>query len=62
MADTAAPTKTQVFLEPDDEIRGQRYVCLSFLTPEKALMRTKETFMVSRFLEFFAMDYKIRAT
>jgi hypothetical protein len=61
-ADATAATKTQVFLEPDDEIRGQRYVCLSFLTPEKALMRNKETFMVSRFLEFFAMDYKIRAT
>ncbi|NCY20806.1 hypothetical protein EBX31_02470 [bacterium] len=62
---TPTPTgseKTQVFLEPDDEIRGQRYVCLSFLTPERAIQRTKETFMVSRFLEFFAMDYKIRAT
>jgi hypothetical protein len=54
--------KKQVFLESDDEIRGQKYVCLSFLTPEKALMRTKEAFMVSRFLDFFALDFKVKAT
>lgn len=57
-----ATDKKQVFLESDDEIRGQKFVCLSFLTPEKALMRTKEAFMISRFLAFYALDYKVKAT
>jgi hypothetical protein len=56
----AAPE--QVFLEPDDEIRGQKFVCLSFLTPRKGLLRSKDQFFFSRFLEHYAMDYKIRAT
>jgi hypothetical protein len=54
--------KTQVFLEPDDEIRGQKYVCLSFLTPDRALLRDKDQFFFSEFLKHFAVDYKIRAT
>lgn len=56
----AAPE--QVFLEPDDEIRGQKFACLSFLTPRKGLLRSKDHFFFSRFLEHYAMDYKIRAT
>lgn len=52
----------QVFLESDDVIRGQEFVCLSFLTPRKGLLRSKEHFFFSRFLEHYAMDYKIRAT
>lgn len=61
MSSTAAETE-RIYLDGDDEIRGQKYVCLSFLTPEKALMRTKDAFMVSKFLEFFAMDYKVKAS
>jgi hypothetical protein len=52
----------QVFLEADDAIRGQEYVCLSFLTPRKGLLRSKDHFFFSKFLEFYALDYKIRAT
>lgn len=52
----------RVYLDGDDEIRGQKYVCLSFLTPEKALMRTKDAFLVSKFLDFFALDYKVKAS
>ena len=61
----AVPTteeNTRVFLESDDEIRGQKYVCLSFLTPKKELIRSKDHFFFSKFLEFYALDYKIRAT
>lgn len=54
--------KPQVFLEGDDEIRGQKYVCLSFLTPNRGVLRNKEHFFFSKFLEFYNMDYKIRAT
>jgi hypothetical protein len=53
---------TQVFLESDDEIRGQKFVCISFLSPEKALMRSKNAYFVSKFLEFVTLDHKIRAT
>jgi len=55
----AAPT--QVFLEADDEIRGQKYICLSFLSPEKVLAK-KDIFFFSKFLEFYAMEYKVTAT
>jgi hypothetical protein len=54
--------KERVFLEGDDEVRGQKYVCLSFISPDKALLRNKDMFMISKFLNFYAMDYKIRAT
>jgi hypothetical protein len=55
----AAPP--QVFLEPDDEIRGQKFICLSFLSPEKVL-KSKEVYFYSKFLQFYALDYKVRAT
>ena len=54
--------KPQVFLEADDEIRGQKYVCLSFLTPNRGLLRRKDLFFFSEFLKFYALDYKIKAT
>lgn len=61
-ASAPASEPVQVFLEPDDEVRGQKFVCLSFLRPQAALMKTKEAYMISKFLDFFALDYKVRAT
>lgn len=61
-ATTPTGKKERVFLEGDDEVRGQKYVCLSFISPDKALLRNKDMFMISKFLEFFALDYKVRAT
>jgi hypothetical protein len=65
MAETAAKAEkaapVQVYLEADDEIRGQKYICLSFLSPEKVLAK-KEIFFFSKFLEFYAMEYKVTAT
>jgi hypothetical protein len=58
----AAEAKEQVFLEADDEIRGQKYVCLSFLTPSRTLLRNKDQYFFSQFMTHYAMDYKIRAT
>ena len=60
--DSESRKKERVFLEGDDEIRGQKYVCLSFISPDKAMLRNKDMFMISKFLEFFALDYKVRAT
>jgi hypothetical protein len=59
---TPSSKKERIFLEGDDEVRGQKYVCLSFISPDKALLRNKDMFMISKFLNFYAMDYKIRAT
>jgi len=59
---SAPADKPQVFLEGDDEVRGQKYVCLSFLTPNRGILRNKDLFFFSKFLEFYNMDYKIRAT
>lgn len=39
------------FLEADSPVRGQNYVCLSFISPEKVL-KNKEVFKVSKFLEY----------
>jgi len=58
----STPEKPTVFLEGDDEIRGQKYVCLSFLTPNRGILRNKDLFLFSKFLEFYNMDYKIRST
>jgi hypothetical protein len=56
----AAPPQ-QVYLEADDEIRGQKFICLSFLSPEKVLAK-KDIHFFSKFLEFYAMEYKVTAT
>ncbi len=39
------------YLEADPPVRGQNYVCLSFISPEKVL-KNKEVFKVSKFLEY----------
>jgi 5-formyltetrahydrofolate cyclo-ligase len=46
------------FLEVDSKIPGQNYVCLSFVSPEKAL-KQKEVFNVTKFLEFLFNDNEI---
>lgn len=43
------PTKEEDFLEVDDQIPGQNYVCLSFVSPEDQLV-SKELFLYNRFM------------
>ncbi len=43
------------YLEVDDPIPGQNFVCLSFVTPEKVLKK-KEVFKTSKFLEHIFTD------
>ena len=43
------------YLEVDDAIPGQNYVCLSFVSPE-ALIESKEAFKVSKFLQSVCKD------
>jgi hypothetical protein len=47
------------FLDEDDEISGQRYVLLSFLSPEKVLDK-KELYFFRQFLHAYEVDYKIK--
>lgn len=43
------------FLTEDPELRGQKYVCLSFISPEDVIMR-KDAFAFNRFVGAFARD------
>lgn len=42
-------------LEQDPELRGQKYVCLSFLSPEDVLL-SREAFMFNRFVGAFSSE------
>ena len=45
------------FLEVDQPIPGQNFVCLSFISPDKVLKR-KETIIVKEFAKWFLKDLK----
>jgi hypothetical protein len=47
------------YLEEDNEISGQKYVLLSFLSPEKVLAN-KDVFMFSRFVKDYEIQYKTK--
>ena len=47
------------FLDEDTEISGQRYVLLSFISPEKVLDK-KDQFFFKKFLESYEVDWKIK--
>jgi len=48
----------QDFLEVDSELPGQRYVCLSFLSPE-ALIEERKAFNVCKFLQSYCKEQKL---
>ena len=49
------PVAEQDFLEQDPPVRGQNYVCMSFLSPEK-ILRNKDVYYVSKFLGGLSAD------
>jgi len=49
------PVAEQDFLEQDPPLRGQNYVCMSFLSPEK-ILRNKDVYYVSKFLGGLSAD------
>ena len=51
----------QTWLEQDKEVPGQKYVCLSFLSPEKVLAN-KDVFFFNRFLTNYEVEYKVSAS
>ena len=46
------------YLDVDDTIPGQNYVCLSFVSPE-ALMEKREAFNVCKFLQSYCKDQEL---
>jgi hypothetical protein len=59
MSDKNAPTVVEDFLDEDTEISGQRYVLLSFISPEKVLDK-KELFFFQKFLQGYEVDWKLK--
>jgi hypothetical protein len=49
------PTKLQDFLDEDPVLRGQNYVCLSFLSPED-ILTNKEAFYMQEYVANFSTD------
>jgi hypothetical protein len=49
------------FLENDKEIPGQKYVCLSFISPENVLAN-KDVCFFNSFVNDYEVQYKIKAT
>jgi len=58
MIDMAANV-VEDFLDEDTEIPGQRYVLLSFLSPEKVLDK-KEVYFFKKFVESYELDWKVK--
>jgi hypothetical protein len=55
----SAPTEREDFLDEDVEIPGQKFVLLSFLSPEKVLAN-KDSFLFSRFVKDYEVQYKTK--
>lgn len=51
------PVSEVDYLEEDAPIRGQEYVCLSFLSPEK-ILDSKEVFTFAKFTEHFTKEVR----
>ena len=59
MSKTNPAEETVDFLDEDDEIRGQNYVLLSFLSPEKVL-QNKERQFFNEFLKDYEIGWKTK--
>lgn len=59
MSDKNEPSVVEDFLDEDTEISGQRYVLLSFISPEKVLDK-KDIFFFKKFIESYEVDWKIK--
>ena len=47
------------YLEVDEQIPGQNYVCMSFLSPD-SLIQNREAFNCSKFLQSYCKDQKLK--
>lgn len=51
------PCKVEDYLDNDQPIRGQNYVCLSFLSPDDVIVK-KDAYFFTKFLSLFSDDVK----
>ena len=58
MSESEITDKKTDYLEVDDVIPGQNYVCLSFLSPE-SLMQNKDAFKCVKFLQSYCKEQKL---
>lgn len=54
-ANNVIPVSQEDFLDSDPPLRGQNYVCLSFISPEDIIQK-KEHYFFEKFLESFSTD------
>jgi hypothetical protein len=59
MSDNNQPTVVEDFLDEDTEIPGQRYVLLSFISPEKVLDK-KDQYFFKKFLDNYEVEWKVK--
>lgn len=59
MSSSEVNDKKPDYLEVDEVIPGQNYVCLSFLSPE-SLIQNKEAFKCVKFLQSYCKDKKLK--
>lgn len=51
------PCKVEDFLDNDPPIRGQNYVCMSFISPDDVIVK-KEVYFFNKFVNLFSCDVK----
>ena len=59
MSDSVTDSKKPDYLEVDEAIPGQNYVCLSFISPE-SLIQNKEAFKCVKFLQSYCKEQKLK--
>ena len=55
MSNNVVPVSECDYLEEDPEIRGQKFCCVSFISPEK-ILDNKNTFIFTEFTKNFCKD------
>jgi Family of unknown function (DUF5832) len=55
MAENLIPVKQEDYLDQDPQIRGQKYVCLSFVSPEDVI-QNKEAYFFKKYIDAFSSD------
>ena len=52
---TTVSVKEEDYLDQDPPLRGQNFVCMSFLSPEE-ILKKKEVYFFEQFLSEFSKD------
>ena len=58
MSKNSVPVQQEDYLEIDDRIPGQNYVCMSFVSPDE-LIEKRDAFNVCKFLQSYCKEQKL---